>query len=454
MLVPDRATRTGPLQPAIVRRAVAAAFRKLDPRVQVRNPVMFVVVVGGVLVTLRFGVDLAAGGGPGGRSFTGQVALWLWLTVLFASFAEVMAEGHGKASVDRLRRIRRDTTRRHKTPDEIALSVLLGALTVVSLVAVAALQPFAVRSGRPAEMVTLVALLVCLIPTTIGALLSPIGIAAMGRLVRHNVVPSSVRAVEAAGRVDTLLLDKAAQLDGVVEGIARDDGTPLVADRLRRMGIRTVLVTGDDPLTAAAVASEAGVDDFLAQATPERKLELVRAEQAAGRRVAVTGNGANDAAALARADVGVAMDGGTVAAKEAGNMVDLDSNPTKLIEIVELGRRLLITRASLTAFSIASGVAECLAIAPALSGPSYPALGRLDVLRLASPQSAVLSAVIFNALIIVAVLPLALRGVRLRPAPATAQLRRNLGVYGLAGLVLPFAGIELVHLAVNLLHLA
>jgi potassium-transporting ATPase ATP-binding subunit len=670
-------------EPAIVRGAAVAAFRKLDPRVQVRNPVMFVVLVGSVLVTLRFAVNLFAGGGPGGISFTGQVALWLWFTVLFANFAEAMAEGRGKAQADELRKTRRDTTarrlrddgatevvpasalragdevmveagevipgdgevvegiasvdesaitgesarsaeaggdrsavtggtkvlsdwirvrvtaepgksfldrmialvegaERQKTPNEIALSILLSVLTIIFLVAVVTLQPFAVYSGRRADVVVLIALLVCLIPTTIGALLSAIGIAGMDRMVQHNVLAMSGRAVEAAGDVNTLLLDKtgtitlgnreateliplpgvevaelvdAAQLsslsdetpegrsivvlakeryglrgrellerrarfvpftaqtrmsgadidgrqvrkgaadavvawvkdhggdvpgelDPVVEGIARGGGTPLVVadgahalgvvhlkdivkggmrdrfDQLRRMGIRTVMITGDNPLTAAAIASEAGVDDFLAQATPERKLELIRAEQGGGRLIAMTGDGTNDAPALAQADVGVAMNTGTVAAKEAGNMVDLDSNPTKLIEVVEIGKQLLITRGSLTTFSIANDVAKYFAIIPALFAATYPVLDRVNILRLESPQSAVLSAVIFNALIIVALIPLALRGVRFRPVSATALLRRNLLVYGLGGIVLPFAGIKLIDLAVNLLHLA
>jgi K+-transporting ATPase ATPase B chain len=671
-------------EPAIVRAAAGSAFRKLDPRVQVRNPVMFVVLVGSVLVTVRFAVNLVGGGGPGGVSFTGQVALWLWFTVLFANFAEAMAEGRGKAQADELRRTRRDTTarrlrpdgtvdvvpasalragdqvavdageiipgdgeviegiasvdesaitgesapviresggdrsavtggtrvlsdwirvritaepgksfldrmialvegaERQKTPNEIALSILLSVLTIIFLVAVVTLQPFAVYSGRRAEVVVLIALLVCLIPTTIGALLSAIGIAGTDRMVQHNVLAMSGRAVEAAGDVNTLLLDKtgtitlgnrqateliplpgvrpeeladAAQLsslsdetpegrsivvlakeqhglrgrelleqrarfvpftaqtrmsgadlderqvrkgaadaviawvkeqggevpgelDGVVEGIARGGGTPLVVadgtrtlgvvhlkdvvkggmrdrfDQLRRMGIRTVMITGDNPLTAAAIASEAGVDDFLAQATPERKMELIRAEQGGGKLIAMTGDGTNDAPALAQADVGVAMNTGTVAAKEAGNMVDLDSNPTKLIEIVEIGKQLLITRGSLTTFSIANDVAKYFAIIPALFAATYPVLDRVNVLRLESPQSAVLSAVIFNALIIVALIPLALRGVRFRPVSATALLRRNLLVYGLGGIVLPFIGIKLIDIAVTLTRLA
>jgi potassium-transporting ATPase ATP-binding subunit len=671
-------------EPAIVRGALVDAVRKLDPRVQVRNPVMFVVLVGSVLVTLRFVVNLVRGSGPGGISFTGQVALWLWFTVLFANFAEAMAEGRGKAQADELRKTRKDTVarrlrddgrtehvpasrlragdqvmveagevipgdgevvegiasvdesaitgesapviresggdrsavtggtkvlsdwirvritsepgrsfldrmialvegaERQKTPNEIALSILLSVLTIIFLVAVVTLQPFAVYSGRRAEVVVLIALLVCLIPTTIGALLSAIGIAGMDRMVQHNVLAMSGRAVEAAGDVNTLLLDKtgtitlgnreatefipmpgveleeladAAQLsslsdetpegrsivvlakdryglrgrdllehrarfvpftaqtrmsgadldgrqvrkgaadavvkwivehggevppelDPVVERIARAGGTPLVVadgnrtlgviqlkdivkggmrdrfDELRRMGIRTVMITGDNPLTAAAIASEAGVDDFLAQATPERKLELIRSEQGGGKLIAMTGDGTNDAPALAQADVGVAMNTGTVAAKEAGNMVDLDSNPTKLIEVVEIGKQLLITRGSLTTFSIANDVAKYFAIIPALFVATYPELDRINVLRLDTPQSAVLSAVIFNALIIVALIPLALRGVRFRPVSAVALLRRNLFIYGLGGIVLPFIGIKLIDLVITFVGLA
>jgi K+-transporting ATPase ATPase B chain len=670
-------------EPAIVGSALAAAVRKLDPRVQLRNPVMFVVEVGSALVTLRFLVNLAQGEGAGGIAFTGQVALWLWFTVLFANLAEAMAEGRGKAQADALRRTRTQTmarrlmvdgttervpgpelhagdevlveagevipgdgevlegvasvdesaitgesapviresggdrsavtggtrvlsdylriritsepgrsfldrmialvegAERQKTPNEVALSILLSVLTIIFLVAVVTLQPFAIYSGRRAEVVILIALLVCLIPTTIGGLLSAIGIAGMDRMVQRNVLAMSGRAVEAAGDVHTLLLDKTgtitlgnrqatellpvdgvdvaaladaaqlaslsdetpegrsivvlakegyglrgrdllehharfvpftaqtrmsgADLDGrrirkgaaeavigwvtgqggqappeltpLVERIARSGGTPLVVaegrrvlgvvhlkdvvkggmrerfDELRRMGIRTVMITGDNPLTAAAIATEAGVDDFLAQATPERKLELIRSEQAGAKLVAMTGDGTNDAPALAAADVGVAMNTGTVAAKEAGNMVDLDSNPTKLIEIVEIGKQLLITRGALTTFSVANDIAKYFAIIPALFVATYPALGRLDVLGLGTPRSAVLSAVIFNALIIVALVPLALRGVRFRAVSATSLLRRNLLVYGVGGLLVPFAGIKLIDLAVDLLHL-
>ena len=669
--------------PPIVRRALWDAVYKLNPRHMVRNPVMFVVLVGAVLTTLIVVRDIIAGNA--GVWFTLQLTLWLWFTVLFANFAEAMAEGRGKAQADALRGARMQTrakrmrepgnhldflsvfatelrrgdlvlvqpgdlipadgevvegvasvdesavtgesapvireaggdrsavtggTRvlsdwlvvqvtanpgetfidrmialvegaiRQKTPNEIALTILLSGLTMVFLLAVVTLKPFAVYSGNEAAVPVLIALLVCLIPTTIGGLLSAIGIAGMDRLIQQNVIAMSGRAVEAAGDVNTLLLDKTgtitlgnrhaveflpvggvrvedladrAQLaslpdetpegrsivvlakerfalrgrtagggDGqapmtfvpfsaatrmsgvnvagrqlrkgatdavsrwvseaggsvppetgqVVETIARQGGTPLVVaerrdgavqvlgvvhlkdvvkggmkerfDRLRAMGIRTVMITGDNPLTAAAIAAEAGVDDFLAEATPEQKLELIRKEQAGGRLVAMTGDGTNDAPALAQADVGVAMNSGTQAAREAGNMVDLDSNPTKLIEIVEIGKQLLMTRGSLTTFSIANDVAKYFAIIPAMFVTTFPQLGVLNVMRLASPQSAILSSVIFNALIIVALIPLALRGVSYRPAPASVILRRNLWIYGVGGLLVPFAGIKLI----------
>jgi K+-transporting ATPase ATPase B chain len=674
--------------PPIVRRAVYEAVYKLAPRHMLRNPVMFVVLVGSVITTLVFVRDLVTG--SPGIGFTLQLALWLWFTVLFANFAEAMAEGRGKAQADALRGTRMQTrakrmadptnhldflsvfatelrrgdyvlvkagdlipadgeiiegvasvdesaitgesapviresggdrsavtggtkilsdwlviritanpgetfidrmialvegASRQKTPNEIALTILLSGLTVVFLLAVVTLQPFAIYSGASVSVPILIALLVCLIPTTIGGLLSAIGIAGMDRLVQHNVIAVSGRAVEAAGDVNTLLLDKTgtitlgnrqaveflplgsvpveeladrAQLaslpdetpegrsivvlakerfglrgrttsgeDGgpvmtfvpfsaatrmsgvnlagrqlrkgasdaigrwvsesggvmppetarVVESIARQGGTPLVVaerenggsrvlgaihlkdivkggmkerfDRLRTMGIRTVMITGDNPLTAAAIAAEAGVDDFLAEATPEEKLTLIRKEQAGGRLVAMTGDGTNDAPALAQADVGVAMNSGTQAAREAGNMVDLDSNPTKLIEIVEIGKQLLMTRGSLTTFSIANDVAKYFAIIPAMFAVTYPALGALNIMRLASPRSAILSSVIFNALIIIALIPLALRGVTYRPAPAAVILRRNLVIYGLGGLVVPFVGIKLIDLFLN-----
>jgi len=674
--------------PPIVRRALWDAVYKLAPRHMARNPVMFVVLVGAALTTLLLARDLVAGGA--GIGFTLQLALWLWFTVLFANFAEAMAEGRGKAQADALRGTRMETrakrmrepgnhldflsvfatdlrrgdlvlvqagdlvpadgdvvegvasvdesavtgesapviresggdrsavtggTRvlsdwlvirvtanpgetfidrmialvegasRQRTPNEIALTILLSGLTVVFLLAVVTLQPFAVYSGGAVAGSVLIALLVCLIPTTIGGLLSAIGIAGMDRLIQQNVIALSGRAVEAAGDVNTLLLDKTgtitlgnrqaveflpvggvrveeladrAQLaslpdetpegrsivvlakerfglrartargaDGsptmtfvpfsaatrmsgvniadrqvrkgatdavsrwvaeaggsmpqettqVVESISRQGGTPLVVaerrdgavralgvvhlkdvvkggmkerfDRLRAMGIRTVMITGDNPLTAAAIAAEAGVDDFLAEATPEQKLTLIRQEQAGGRLVAMTGDGTNDAPALAQADVGVAMNTGTQAAREAGNMVDLDSNPTKLIEIVEIGKQLLMTRGSLATFSIANDVAKYFAIIPAMFVVTYPALGALNVMQLASPESAILSSVIFNALVIVALIPLALRGVSYRPAPASVILRRNLLIYGVGGLLVPFAGIKLIDVILN-----
>jgi K+-transporting ATPase ATPase B chain len=648
------------------------SVRKLDPRVQVKNPVMFIVEAGSVLTTLVFLQELT--GGTGNPLFTGQVASWLWFTVLFANFAEAMAEGRGKAQADTLRRTRTETManrltdggeleqvpapslRRHdvvivragefipadgeiiegvasvdesaitgesapviresggdrsavtggtrvisdwlkvrvtadpghtfldrmialvegaerqKTPNEIALGILLALLTLVFLLVVVTLQPFAYYAGTEIPIPVLIALLVCLIPTTIGALISAIGIAGMDRLVQHNVLAMSGRAVEAAGDVHTLLLDKtgtitlgnrqatefvpvagvseaeladaaqlasladetpegrsivvlakekyrirgrelaaheaafvpftaqtrmsgvnfngreirkgsadaiAAYVEGhgatvagevraIVERISRAGGTPLVVaerartlgvvhlkdivkggmrqrfDALRAMGIKTVMITGDNPLTAASIAHEAGVDDFLAQATPEDKMALIKREQAEGKLVAMTGDGTNDAPALAQADVGVAMNTGTTAAKEAGNMVDLDSNPTKLIEIVEIGKQLLMTRGALTTFSIANDVAKYFAIVPAMFILAFPQLGVLNVMRLGTPESAILSAVIFNAVIIIGLIPLALKGIAYRPLGAAAILRRNLLIYGLGGVVLPFVGIKAI----------
>ncbi len=669
--------------------AVAAAFTKLDPRTLARNPVMFVVAIVSALSTLLFVKD-AVHGHASGYGFSLQIIVWLWFTVLFANFAEAVAEGRGKAQAAALRRSRTDTTakllapdgtssytvvpgtslklgdlvvaeagdiipsdgevvegvasvneaaitgesapviresggdrsavtggtqvlsdwiriritaapgstfldrmiglvegaERKKTPNEIALNILLAGMTLIFVLAVATIPSFAAYAGGTVPIVVLVALFVTLIPTTIGALLSAIGIAGMDRLVRFNVLAMSGRAVEAAGDVDTLLLDKtgtitlgnrqaaaflplagvgaqeladAAQLasladetpegrsivvlakekyqlrerdmralhasfvpfsartrmsgvdiDGsavrkgaieailayvgpavgrsgteavreiraVADTVAKDGGTPLAVARdgrllgvvhlkdtvkggirerfaeLRRMGIRTVMITGDNPMTAAAIAAEAGVDDFLAEATPENKLELIRAEQAQGKLVAMCGDGTNDAPALAQADVGVAMNTGTMAAREAGNMVDLDSDPTKLIEIVEIGKQLLMTRGALTTFSIANDIAKYFAIIPAMFIAFYPQLGVLNVMGLATPQSAILSAIIFNALIIVALIPLALRGVTYRAVGAAALLRRNLLVYGLGGILVPFAGIKLIDLAVSALGLA
>jgi K+-transporting ATPase ATPase B chain len=678
-------------EPAIVRRAVADAFRKLDPRHMVRNPVMFVTEVVSVVTTGLF-VAAMVGHGEAPAGFILAVSVWLWFTVLFANFAEAMAEGRGKAQADALRRTRHEITakflsqpfhgsgwapvpakmlhpgdtvlveagdlipcdgeaiegiasvdesvvtgesapviresggdrsavtggtkvlsdwlvvrvvaepgetfldrmiamvegaRRQRTPNEIALSILLAALTIVFLLAVATLLPFSLYSvgaagrGHPVTVTVLAALLVCLIPTTIGGLLSAIGIAGMDRMIQANVIATSGRAVEAAGDVDVLLLDKtgtvtlgnrqatafipargvreeeladAAQLasladetpegrsivvlakeryglrgrdvhqlgatfvpfsantrmsgvdlDGrtirkgaaeavarfvgerggrfgeeigtAVDEVAKSGGTPLVvADgprvlgviqlkdivkggirerfaELRAMGIKTVMITGDNPLTAAAIAAEAGVDDFLAEATPEAKLRLIRELQTGGRLVAMTGDGTNDAPALAQADVAVAMNSGTQAAKEAGNMVDLDSNPTKLLEVVEIGKQLLMTRGSLTTFSIANDVAKYFAIIPAIFVATYPQLGALNIMHLATPASAVMSAVIFNALIIVALIPLALRGVEYKPVGAAALLRRNLLVYGLGGIVAPFIGIKAIDLLLRALHL-
>ena len=658
--------------------AVGAAFRKLDPRLMIKNPVMFVTMVGAVLTTVCCFTSATE------RGFIAQLAVWLWFTVLFANFAEAVAEGRGKAQADALRKARQDTVarrlrdgreervnapdlqqgdlvvceagdvipadgevtegiasldesaitgesapviresggdrsavtggtrvisdrivvrvtmekghgfldrmiamvegaQRQKTPNEIALTILLAALTLIFLLVCVTLKPFGLYSAATFSVPVLIALLVCLIPTTIGGLLSAIGISGIDRLIRRNVMATSGRAVEAAGDVDVLLLDKtgtitlgnrmataflpapdlkperladAAQLasladetpegrsivvlakqqfrlrgrevagpharfvpftaqtrmSGVdfpavnghparairkgaadamrvhvdqlgghfpqavaqtVDEISRSGGTPLVVaegrevlgvvrlkdvvkggikerfGHLRRMGIRTVMITGDNPLTAAAIAAEAGVDDFMAQATPEAKLKRIRQEQAAGHLVAMTGDGTNDAPALAQADVGVAMNTGTQAAREAGNMVDLDSNPTKLIDIVEIGKQMLITRGSLTTFSIANDVAKYFAIIPAMLMATFPAIAPLNIMRLASPQSAILSAVIFNALIIIALIPLALRGVAYKPIGALAILQRNLLIYGLGGVIVPFVGIKLIDVLIT-----
>jgi K+-transporting ATPase ATPase B chain len=665
-------------QGKIVRRAILDSLIKLDPRHMMANPVMFVVEIGSVITTVllfREGTDF---------KFNLQITLWLWFTVLFANFAEAMAEGRGKAQADTLRKARSETVanrivdgdrteqvqssklrsgdvvlvsagelipsdgeiidgvasvdesaitgesapviresggdrsavtggtrvlsdqirvkvtsnpgetfldrmialvegaERQKTPNEIALNILLAGLTIIFLLAVVTLQPFAIYSGSPQTVFVLVSLLVCLIPTTIGGLLSAIGIAGMDRLIQHNVLAMSGRAVEAAGDVNTLLLDKtgtitlgnrqaatfipapgvteaemadAAQLSSLadetpegrsivvlakekyglrgrelsthemefvpftaqtrmsgvnmngnqirkgstdaierylgqhgvtmpaevqasVELIARSGGTPLVVaeqwralgvihlkdvvkggmrdrfDQLRAMGIKTVMITGDNPLTAAAIAREAGVDDFLAEATPKEKMDLIRREQSEGKLVAMTGDGTNDAPALAQADVGVAMNTGTQAAKEAGNMVDLDSNPTKLIEVVAIGKQLLMTRGSLTTFSIANDVAKYFAIIPAMFAGTFPVLNTLNIMRLRTPESAVLSAVIFNAVIIIALIPLALRGVKYRALSAAVLLRRNLLIYGLGGIIVPFIGIKVIDMLIAGIGLA
>jgi len=666
----------------IMAQALVDSFRKLDPRGMVKNPVMFVVEVGAVLTSALL-IDNTVNH-RAGFGFNLQITLWLWVTVLFANFAEAMAEGRGKAQADTLRKAKGETVAkrytangafeevasgqlrlgdviyveanhyiagdgeviegvasvdesaitgesapvireaggdrsavtggtkvlsdwikvritsnpgetfldrmialvegatRQKTPNEIALSILLSGLTIVFLLAVVTLQPFAMYSHAPQTIFVLVSLLVCLIPTTIGGLLSAIGIAGMDRLVQYNVLAMSGRAVEAAGDVNTLLLDKtgtitlgnrqatefftapdvseermanAAQLaslsdetpegrsivvlakekynlrgrdlagihaefvpfsaqtrmSGVnlpgaiirkgsvdaigrfleeqgsslpqkvrdrVEEIASAGGTPLVVAenaaalgviylkdivkgglkerlaRLRAMGISTVMITGDNPLTAAVIAREAGVDDFLAEAKPKDKMDLIKREQAKGKLVAMTGDGTNDAPALAQADVGVAMNSGTQAAKEAGNMVDLDSNPTKLIEIVEIGKQLLMTRGALTTFSIANDVAKYFAIIPAMFAGVFPVLGVLNIMYLHSPQSAILSAVIFNAVIIVALIPLALKGVKYVPQSAHILLRNNLLIYGVGGIIVPFIGIKAIDLALVALHLA
>jgi len=665
---------------AILSRAVVDSFRKLNPRTMVKNPVMFVVEVGAVLTTIQLGWNVFHHAGQFG--FGLQITLWLWFTVLFANFAEAIAEGRGKAQADTLRKARAETqahrrltsgntecvpssklrsgdivvvaagdlipgdgeviegvasvdesaitgesapviresggdrsavtggTRvlsdeikvritsnpgetfldrmiklvegasRQKTPNEIALNILLAGLTIIFLLAVVTLQPFAIYSGAPQTIFVLVSLLVCLIPTTIGGLLSAIGIAGMDRMIQRNVIAMSGRAVEASGDVDVLLLDKtgtitlgnraatqffaapgveesyladAAQLSsladetpegrsivvlakerynlrgrdlsthaanfipfsaqtrmsgvdldgreirkGALEAISRltnnhgncipaelqvcvreisnSGGTPLLVaesgrvlgaialtdivkggmkerfDHLRAMGIRTMMITGDNPLTAAAIARQAGVDDFLAEAKPEDKMALIKREQAKGKLVAMTGDGTNDAPALAQADVGVAMNTGTQAAKEAGNMVDLDSNPTKLIEIVEIGKQLLITRGALTTFSVANDVAKYFAIIPAMFAGAFPVLDVLNVMHLRTPQSAILSAVIFNALIIIALIPLALRGVRYRPLGAAALLQRNLLIYGVGGIIAPFIGIKFIDVLLSYLR--
>ncbi len=673
----------------IIRRAAIDALVKLSPKTSLKNPVMFVVEVGSVLTTVLLILNRFTHHGH--FRFDLQITLWLWFTLLFANFAEAMAEGRGKAQADALRLAKSETTaylvsksgaieeipssqlraddivrviagqmipgdgeviegvasvdesaitgesapvireaggdrsavtggtrvlsdqitvritsnpgetfldrmialvegaERQKTPNEIALNILLAGLTIIFLLAVVTLQPFAIYAGAPQTVFVLISLLVCLIPTTIGGLLSAIGIAGMDRLVQHNVLATSGRAVEAAGDVNTLLLDKtgtitignrqasefvtapgvsndqladAAQLSSLadetpegrsivvlakqqyglrgrelahlnaefipfsattrmsgievdaigqatparsirkgavdaiaayllahgsklpdavrdsVDTISRSGGTPLVVtengralgvihlkdvvkggmrerfDQLRAMGIRTVMITGDNPLTAAAIAREAGVDDFLAEAKPKDKMDLIKREQADGKLVAMTGDGTNDAPALAQADVGVAMNSGTQAAKEAGNMVDLDSNPTKLIEIVAIGKQLLMTRGALTTFSIANDIAKYFAIIPAMFAGVFPVLNKLNIMHLHNPESAILSAVIFNALIIVALIPLALRGVSYRPMSAAALLQRNLLVYGLGGIIAPFAGIKLIDMLITTLHLA
>ncbi len=687
-IVPKKGSRSRPLfDPPIVKRAITDALIKLHPRTMMKNPVMFVVEAGALMTTILAVRDAASGTGVAG--FTFQITLWLWFTVLFANFAEAMAEGRGKAQADTLRKTKTETTarrlvggreenvsatllrsgdivvveagetipgdgdviegiasvdesaitgesapviresggdrsavtggtkvlsdwirvritsnpgetfldrmialvegaQRQKTPNEIALNIVIAGLTLIFLLAVVTLQPLAIYSvaasgtGTAPSVTVLVSLLVCLIPTTIGGLLSAIGIAGMDRVMQHNVLAMSGKAVEAAGDVNTLLLDKTgtitlgnrqavefiamdgvseeeladaaqlssladetpegrsivvlakekynirgrevgeheahfipftaqtrmsgvdmdgrrvrkgatesvtefvqeqggrvtAQLTETTDRISRFGGTPLVvADggralgvvhlkdvvkggmkerfaQLRAMGIRTIMITGDNPLTAAAIAAEAGVDDFLAQATPKDKMDLIKKEQAGGRLVAMTGDGTNDAPALAQADVGLAMKTGTMAAKEAGNMVDLDSNPTKLIEVVAIGKQLLMTRGALTTFSIANDIAKYFAILPAMFMATYPALARLNIMGLHSSQSAVLASVIFNALIIIVLIPLALRGVKYRPMSAAALLRRNLLVYGVGGVIAPFPGIWLIDRLLGLLHLA
>ena len=679
-------------EPTIVKKALWDSFKKLNPVYQIKNPVMFVVEIGSILTTLLFFHAVLTGKGEASPSFILQISVWLWITVLFANFAESMAEGRGKAQAESLRKTRREVmakrlekpspdaavteiassqlkkgdvvlveagdtipmdgeiiegvasvnesavtgesapviresggdrsavtggttvlsdwlvvrittspgetfldrmismvegAKRQKTPNEIALDILLAGMTIIFLLVCVTLLPYSLFSvkaagqGSPVTITVLIALLVCLIPTTIGGLLSAIGIAGMDRMIQANVIAMSGRAVEAAGDVDVLLLDKtgtitlgnrqatefipapgvhmgtladAAQLasladetpegrsivvlakekydlrardlhnigamfvpftaqtrmsgvnlDGrevrkgaadavekyvqkqggafapdvrsIVDDIAKQGATPLVvADKakvlgvirlndvvkggikerfaeMRKMGIKTIMITGDNPLTAAAVAAEAGVDDFLAEATPETKLKLIREHQKGGRLVAMTGDGTNDAPALAQADVAVAMHSGTQAAKEAGNLVDLDSNPTKLIQIVEIGKQLLMTRGTLTTFSIANDVAKYFAILPAAFISIYPALGALNIMGLATPQSAVLSAVIFNALIIIFLVPLALRGVKYRPLGASVVLRNNALIYGVGGLIVPFIGIKLIDMLITTMHI-
>jgi K+-transporting ATPase ATPase B chain len=677
---PTRPRKQAVWQWKIVQRAIWDAFLKLNPRQMMRNPVMFVVEIGSVITTA-----LLFKGGAGFK-FNVQITLWLWFTVVFANFAEAMAEGRGKAQADTLRKARTQTVanrligndsqvdkvlsselrtgdlvlvsatevipsdgeiiegiasvdesaitgesapvireaggdrtavtggtrvlsdrikiritanpgetfldrmialvegaERQKTPNEIALNILLAGLTIIFLLAVVTLQPFAIYSGSPQTVFVLVSLLVCLIPTTIGGLLSAIGIAGMDRLVQRNVLAMSGRAVEASGDVNTLLLDKTgtitlgnrqasrfipapgvtelelanaaqlssladetpegrsiivlakeeyglrgrelgphdakfvpfsaqtrmsgvdisgleirkgaaeaianyvvqsggsmpAEVNAAVDEISRSGGTPLVVaeksrgalgvielkdivkggmkerfDHLRAIGIRTVMITGDNALTAATIAREAGVDDFLAQATPSDKMDLIKKEQAEGKLVAMTGDGTNDAPALAQADVGVAMNTGTQAAKEAGNMVDLDSNPTKLIEIVEIGKQLLMTRGALTTFSIANDVAKYFAIIPAMFAGTFPVLNALNIMHLRTPESAILSAVIFNALIIIALIPLALRGVKYRPIAASVLLRNNVWIYGVGGIIVPFIGIKMIDIVITHVGLA
>ena len=667
--------------PALMRPAIFGALKKLSPRVQIKNPVMFVVEVGSVLTTISFIYDLTLGN-KSGALFSGQISLWLWFTVLFANFAEAMAEGRGKAQAENLKKARHETEAllrsadgqlrkvpssqlkkgdvvvvaagniipadgtvidgvasvdesaitgesapviresggdrsavtggttvlsdqivvqittnpgesfldrmiamvegavRQKTPNEIALNILLAGLTIVFLLATVTLKPFALYANTPVSLVILVSLLVCLIPTTIGGLLSAIGIAGMDRLVQRNVLAMSGRAVEAAGDIDVLLLDKTGtitignrmatqffpaegfterevaevaslasladqtpegrsvvllaekmgikptviagaevvpftaetKMSGVnagtlsirkgsmeaikewimltskstmpdsvvvaVQMIAGKGGTPLVVskngkaigviqlkdivkpgikdrfERIRAMGIKTIMITGDNKLTATAIAAEAGVDDFLAEAKPEDKLKLIRTYQAEGRMVAMSGDGTNDAPALAQSDVGLVMNTGTQAAREAGNMIDLDSDPTKVIEIVEIGKQLLITRGSLTTFSIANDVAKYFAIIPAIFMTTIPSLAVLNIMGLKSPESAILSAVIFNALIIIFLVPLALKGVQYRPQSAAKILQRNVLIYGLGGLVVPFIGIKIIDVILTSIGLA